>query len=181
MMDTILTSPLHDPLPILILADQAGQILQYPHPRVALPGAPASGHLLVLKMKPLSSQGCGYSPPVPNQLQLSSYTKYWSNTFRNLPRISFVKQEQFKINLKHDKLNLNNHRNNSNFTHPHLSPYTPPGTPSHSAATFLQRCPGLLPSLVELPSTWGGTRAPTLFLGRKQEQKFHTSPQIQDV
>ena len=46
-MDTRLTS-LHDYLPILILADQAGQILQYPHPRVALPGAPASGHLLIL-------------------------------------------------------------------------------------------------------------------------------------
>ena len=76
MMDTRLTSPLHDPLPILIIANQASQLLQCPHLRVALPGAPASGHLLVLKMKPPSSPGCGYPPAVPNQLQLSSCTKY---------------------------------------------------------------------------------------------------------
>jgi hypothetical protein len=49
-MDTRLTSPLHDPLPILIIVNQARQLLQCPHLtlRVALPGAPASGHLLVL-------------------------------------------------------------------------------------------------------------------------------------
>ena len=106
MEDTRLTSPLHDPLHILITANPASQLLQCPLLKVALPGAPASDHLMVLKMKPPSSPGCGYPHPVPNQLQLSSCTKYWSYTLRNLPRISFVKQEYFNINLKPDKLNF---------------------------------------------------------------------------
>ena len=116
-MDTRLASPLHDSLPILIIADQAGQLLQCPHPKKPLFGGPASGHLIVLKMKPPSSPGCGYPPSVSNPLQLSSCTKYWIYTFRNLPRISFVKQERFKIKIKHKKLNLNRQRYNIFFGH----------------------------------------------------------------
>ena len=66
MTNTRSTSPFYDPLHILIIANQASQLLQCPHPRQALPGAPASGHLLVLQMKPPSSPGCGYPPAVLN-------------------------------------------------------------------------------------------------------------------
>ena len=62
------------------------------------------------------------------------------------------------------------------FSSPHPAATLFPGSPSHPAASFLHICPGLLPCVVELPSTWGGTRAPTLFLHRKQKQKFQTLP-----
>ena len=130
MMNTRIISPLYDHFLILIIVDQVSQLLQFPHLRVALPGAPTSGHLLVLKMKPPSSPGYGYPPPVPNQLQLSSYTKYWSYTFRNLPRIWFVKQEQFKINwsMTNKILIVINKINISHIQY--FFPYTPPGSPS---------------------------------------------------
>ena len=77
-------------------------------------------------------------------MDLSSGTKYSSYAFRHLPRSLLVKQDQPKINLKDGKLNLNYHRYNQIFTHPHVSPSTPPGSPSKPSATFLHRCPGLL-------------------------------------
>ena len=73
-------------LHILILADHTGQLLQCPHLKVALPGAHAAGHFLVLEMKAHSSRRCGYPPPVLNQLQLSSCSKYWSLKFQELTK-----------------------------------------------------------------------------------------------
>ena len=72
-MDKILTPPLHDPLPIIIIADQASPLLECPHLRVALPIAPDAGHLLVL----LPRLWLSFSSPQPTAT-LFQLSKPWA-------------------------------------------------------------------------------------------------------
>ena len=124
MMDRRITSPLHDPLPILIIANQANWLLQCPHLRVALPGASASGPEDEATFLP--RLWLPFSSPQPTATLF----------LHKILKLHFQKHAKNFIcetganNLKNGKINLYCHRCNQHFTHPYFSPYTPPGSPS---------------------------------------------------
>ena len=89
--------------------------------------------------------------------------------FRHLPRILFVKQDQAKIKLNHDGLNLNCHIYNQQSTFLSLYSYWQ----SIQASCYI---PPVILCVLELPSTWGGTRAPHSSCAENLGKSFRHCP-----